>query len=388
MDFDLSSEQAAIIETAGRYAADRLESNVEALDHGEGRAEFLASLKGLAELGYMGLNLSSDYGGSEAGALSCALAVQEVAKTCSSTAVTMSVTNLVGEVIQAIGSQEQKETFLPSLADGRFPAGSFCLTESGAGSDPASMKTRAEKDGNGWLLNGSKLYITSAEYAGILIVWAVTDPDAPKGKGISLFLVDPATAGITIGKAENKMGQSGSATNEVVFQDCKIPASALLGEENAGFRTAMKELTGGRINVSGIALGIADAAMKTAVAYVREREQFGTKVADFQGIQWMIADTYTELEAGRLLMLQAAQLKDENRPYAKAASMAKLFSTEAANRACYTALQLMGGAGYIKDNPLERYTRDVRITTIYEGTSEIQRVIIARELMKEMEAVI
>ena len=214
----------------------------------------------------------------------------------------------------------------------------------------------------------------------------MTDPDAPKGRGVSLFLVDPDTPGITIGKAESKMGQSGSATNEIVFQDCKIPASAMLGEENQGFKIAMKELTGGRINVAGLALGIAQAAMATAVAFVREREQFGVKVADFQGIQWMIADTYTELEAGKLLTLQAAQLKQEGRPYAKAASMAKLFSTEAANRACYTALQLMGGAGYIRDNPLERYARDVRITTIYEGTSEVQRVIIARELMKEMEA--
>ena len=175
MNFDLTEEQTAIIETAGRYATDQLSANVEALDKGEGRSNFLAGLKGLADLGYMGLNLSSDFGGSDAGAAACALAIEEVAKTCSSTAVTMSVTNLVGEVIQAIGSQEQKETFLPSLADGTFPAGSFCLTESGAGSDPASMKTRAEKDGNGWLLNGSKAYITSAEYAGVLVVWAVTD---------------------------------------------------------------------------------------------------------------------------------------------------------------------------------------------------------------------
>jgi acyl-CoA dehydrogenase len=386
MDFDLTSEEAAIVETASRYATDRLSANVEALDRGEGRAEFLTGLKGLAELGYMGLNVSSDYGGSEAGATACALAIQEVAKTCASTAVTMSVTNLVGEVIQAIGSKEQKENYLPKLADGTFAAGSFCLTESGAGSDPAAMKTKAERHGNGWLLNGSKLYITSGEYAGVLVVWAVTDPDAPKGRGVSLFLVDPDTPGITIGKAESKMGQSGSATNEIVFQDCKIPASAMLGEENQGFKIAMKELTGGRINVAGLALGIAQAAMATAVAFVREREQFGVKVADFQGIQWMIADTYTELEAGKLLTLQAAQLKQEGRPYAKAASMAKLFSTEAANRACYTALQLMGGAGYIRDNPLERYARDVRITTIYEGTSEVQRVIIARELMKEMEA--
>ncbi|WP_248304612.1 acyl-CoA dehydrogenase family protein [Breoghania sp. L-A4] len=244
------------------------------------------------------------------------------------------------------------------------------------------MKTRAAMDGNEWVLNGSKLYITSGEYAGVFVVWAVTDPDAPKGKGISCFLVESGTPGLVIGKAEKKMGQAGSVTNEVVFQDCRIPASALMGKLNDGFRIAVGELAGGRIGIAALALGVARAAMDAAKAYVKERQQFGKAIADMQGIQWMIADRETELEAARLLILQAAWLKEHGKPFVREASMAKLFASEAAQKATYTALQMHGGAGYIRDYPLERYARDARITTIYEGTSEIQRLIIAREVMK------
>lgn len=381
MDFQPTEEQAMIQETALRFSESLLEPNAEALDQGDGRDILLGNLRTLAENGFMGLSVSADYGGTEAGSVAFALAIEALARGCASTAVTVSVSIMVGEVIQAVGSQEQKAAYLPKLTDGTYSAGAFCLTESGAGSDPSALKTRAVKDGDHYILNGSKLYISSGEYAGVFVVWAVTNPDAPRGKGISCFLVEAGTPGLVIAKAEKKMGQTGSATNEVVFQDCRIPASALMGRENDGFRVAVAELAGGRIGIASLSLGIARKAMDTAKAYVKERQQFGKPLADMQGIQWMIADRETELEAARLLILQAAQLKDRGEPFAKAASMAKLFASEAAQRATYTALQLHGGAGYIKDYPLERYVRDARITTIYEGTSEIQRMIIAREAL-------
>ena len=382
MDFGLTEEQQMIVSAAEKLAADKLEPLAETLDQGSGREEFLANLRILADNGFMGLNVKADYGGTEAGAIGFALAVEALAGGCASTAVTVSVTNMIGEVIQSVGSDEQKALHLPKLTCGDYPAGAFCLTESSAGSDPSSMKTRAVKDGNHYVLNGSKLYITSAEYAGIFVVWAVTDPDAPKGKGISCFLVEAGTPGLTIGKAEKKMGQTGSVTNEVILQDCRIPATAMMGPENDGFRIAVGELAGGRIGVAALALGIARKAMAAGKSYVAERHQFGRPLSDMQGLQWTIADRETDLEAARLLILQAAQLKDAGKPFSKAASMAKLFASEAAQRATYSALQLHGGAGYIKDYPVERYARDARITTIYEGTSEIQRLIIAREVMK------
>jgi alkylation response protein AidB-like acyl-CoA dehydrogenase len=382
MRFELTDEEMMIRETARRIAADRLAPVAERLDAGEGRGELLENLKALAENGFMALNVKAEYGGTEAGAVAFALAIEELAYACASTAVTASVTNMVGEVIQAVGSQEQKRAYLPRLADGTYPAGAFCLTETGAGSDPSGMKTRARREGNGWVIEGAKLYISSAEYAGLFVVWAVTDPDAPQGKGISCFLVERDAPGLVIGKAERKMGQTGSATNVVNFDGCRIPADAIMGEENAGFRVAVGELAGGRIGVAALSLGIARAAMDAAKAYVKERKQFGQAIADFQGVQWMIADREVDLEASRLLILQAAHLKDERRPFAKEASMAKLFASEAAHRATDTAIQLHGGAGYVKDFPVERYARDARITRIYEGTSEIQRLIIARETLK------
>lgn len=382
MDFELTDDQAMIAATASRIADDKLRPLAERLDQGEGRSEFLGNLNLLAENGFMGLNVRADYGGTEAGAAGFALTVQELAKACASTAVTVSVTNMVGEVIQAVGSQDQKQIYLPKLCDGTYPSGAFCLTESGAGSDPAGMKLSARMEGNEWVLNGSKLYITSAEYAGLFIVWAVTDPDAAKGRGISCFLVEADNPGIVIGKAERKMGQTGSATNPVHFEECRIPASAIMGAVDDGFRIAVGELAGGRIGIAALALGIGQAAMEAAKLHMLEREQFGRKLADMQGLQWMLADRETDLEAARLLLMQAAWLKDQGKPFSKQASMAKLFSSEAAQRATYTALQIHGGAGYIRDYPLERYARDARITTIYEGTSEIQRLIIARETLK------
>jgi len=382
MHFAFTEEELLIRATAEKLAAERLAPLAASLDRGEGRAAFLENLHLLAETGFMALNVDPAFGGTGAGTVAFALAVEALARACASTAVTVSVTNMVGEVIAAVGTPEQKQRCLPLLADGTWPAGAFCLTESGAGSDPAGMTTRARRDGDGFVLDGEKIYITSAAYAGVFVVWAVTDPERPKGKGISCFLVEAGTPGLVIGKAEEKMGQHGSATHTVHFEGCRVPAAALMGRENDGFRIAVGELAGGRIGVAALSLGIARAAMEAARQFVTERRQFGQSIAEFQGVQWMIADRETELEAARLLILSAAAKKDRGEPFAREASMAKLFASEAAHRATDTALQLHGGAGYVKDYPVERYARDARITRIYEGTSEIQRLIIARETLR------
>ena len=384
MDMALNENQSMIQDLAKKFAATELEPVADNLMAEDGREIFLSNLKKLAELGFMGLNIDADYGGSEAGTIAFSLAITEIARACASTAVTMSVNNMVAEVIQAVASQEQKEKYLPKLCGGEYSAGAFCLTETTAGSDPSNMKTTAVLDGDEWVLNGNKQFITSAEYAGIFIVWAVTDKTLARGKGISCFLVEKGVPGLSISKAEEKMGQHASSTNEVVFDNCRIPKEALMGELNQGFKVAVGELAGGRIGVGSMALGIGLAAMDYARSYITERQQFGQAIANFQGIQWMMADAYTELEASRLLLMSAADAKEKGQPFSKQASMAKLFASEKANNACYTALQLMGGSGYIKEYPLERYSRDVRITSIYEGTSEIQRVIIARELLREI----
>jgi alkylation response protein AidB-like acyl-CoA dehydrogenase len=382
MFLDLNEEQRLIRDTAREFAAAELAPVAADLDRGGDRQVYHDNLRKMAELGFMGLNIRDEYGGAGAGVVAFSVAMTEIARACASTAVTVSVNNMICEVIQAVGSAEQKERYIPKICSGEFQAGAFALTETGAGSDPAGMTTTALRDGDDWLLNGAKIFITSAPYAGVFVVWAVTDKAAPKGKGISCFLVEAGTPGLTIGKAEEKMGQHASATNELLFQDCRIPGSALMGKLNDGFRIAVGELAGGRIGIGSLGLGIGLAAMDCATRYARERSQFGQKITDFQAIQWKIADAYTELEAARLLLMQAAFRKEQGQPFAKEASMAKLFATEAANRACYEALQMLGGYGYTRDFPVERYARDARITTIYEGTSEIQRLIISREILK------
>ena len=387
MNLALTEEQAMIQDIASKFARSTLQPVAARLDAGQDpcadRALFLDHLRQLADLGFMSLNIKSAYGGSEAGSVAFSLAITEVAKACASTAVTMSVTNMVGEVIQTVASEEQKKRYLPKLCSGEFLAAGFCLSEAGAGSDPSGMKTRAVKDGNEWVLNGTKMWISSAEYADVFVVWAVTDSTAPKGKGISCFLVESGTPGLVIGKSENKMGQNASTTNTVSFEDCRVPLSALMGNPSDGFRVAVAELSGGRIGIGALALGIGQAAMDYARQYTMGREQFGSAIADLQGPQWMMAEAYTNLEASRLLLLNAAHLKEQGQPFSKQASMAKLHASETANKVCYTAIQLMGGLGYTKDAPLERYARDARVTSIYEGTSEIQRIIIARELLRE-----
>jgi len=384
MNLSLTEDQAMIKDMAAKFAQTELAPVAEKLDQHGDRELFLANLKKLAELGFMGLNVGSQYGGAEAGTVVFSLAMTEISRACASTAVTMSVTNMVGEVIESVASEAQKEKYLPKLCSGEYAAGGFCLTESGAGSDPSGMKTKAILEGDEWVINGAKQYITSGEYAGVFVLWAVTDPSAPRGKGISCFLVEADAPGLIVSPAEKKMGQHASATNEVVFDNCRLPKDALMGTLNEGFKVAVSELAGGRIGIGSLSLGIGLAAIDFARDYVNERQQFGQKIAKFQGIQWMLADAYTDLEAARLLLMNAADKKDKGQPFGKEASMAKLFASEKANQVCYTALQLMGGAGYIKDYPLERYARDVRVASIYEGTSEIQRVIIARDLLQEI----
>jgi alkylation response protein AidB-like acyl-CoA dehydrogenase len=381
MDLSLTQDQAMIKDMAAKFAQTELAPVAEKLDQQGDRELFLTNLKQLADLGFMGLNVGSQYGGTEAGTVVFSLAMTEIARACASTAVTMSVTNMVGEVIESVASEEQKQKYLPKLCSGEYAAGGFCLTESGAGSDPSGMKTKAVLEGDEWVINGAKQYITSAEYAGVFVLWAVTDPSAPRGKGISCFLVEADAPGLIISPAEKKMGQHASATNEVVFDNCRLPKDALMGSLNQGFKVAVSELAGGRIGIGSLSLGIGLAAIDFARDYVNERQQFGQKIANFQGLQWMLADAYTDLEASRLFLMHASDKKDKGQPFGKEASMAKLFASEKANQVCYTALQLMGGAGYIKDYPLERYARDVRVASIYEGTSEIQRVIIARDIL-------
>jgi butyryl-CoA dehydrogenase len=382
MNFELTEEQKIIQEMAAKFAKRELEPVAAELDRTKNREILKTNLKKLAELGFMGLNVDPEYGGTGAGAVPFSLVMTELGRACASTAVTTSVTNMVAEVIQVVGDEQQKQQYIPPLCSGEYAAGSFGLTETCAGSDPAAMRTTALLDGDHYVLNGHKIFISSAEYAGVFVVWAVTDKDAPKGKGISVFLVEPSFPGFIVGKDEKKLGQHGSSTNELIFEDCRVPKENLMGKLNDGFRIAAAELAGGRVGIGSMALGIGLAAMDFATNYAKERVQFGVPIAKQQAIQWMIADNYTRLEAARLLLLRAAYRKDQQQSFAKEASMAKLQATEAANKACHDAIQILGGYGYTQDFPVERYFRDVRVTSIYEGTSEIQRLIIARELLK------
>lgn len=382
MDFELTEEQKIIQDTAAKFAKRELEPVAAKLDQTKDREILKANLKKLAELGFMGLNVDPEYGGTGAGTVAFSLAMTELGRACASTTVTTSVTNMVAEVIQAVGTEEQKQKYIPPLCSGEYPAGSFALTETCAGSDPAAMRATAVLDGDHWVLNGGKIFISSAEYAGVFVAWAVTDKEARKGKGISAFLIEPSFPGFIVGKDEHKMGQNGSSTNELLFDNCRVPKENMLGKLNDGFRIAAAELAGGRIGIGSMALGIGLAAMDFATNYAKERIQFDVPIAQHQAIQWMIADNYTRLEGARLLLLRAAFLKDQKKYYAKEASMAKVFATESATKACHDAMQILGGYGYTRDFPVERFYRDVRITMVYEGTSEIQRLIIARDLLR------
>ena len=382
MLFELSEEEKIIQAAAARFAKQELESVAAELDRNKNRDILLRNLKKLAELGFTGVNIRAEYGGTDSNSVALSLVLTELGRACAATTVTISVTNMVAELIQSAGTEAQKGKYIPKLCSGEYAAAGFGLTEAAAGSDPTAICTTATPDGDYWILNGRKLFITSAAYAGIFVIWALVDPDAPRGAGIGAFLVDPGFPGFTVGKDEEKMGQIGSATNELIMEDCRVPRENLLGEPGNGLRLAVTELAGGRIGIGSMALGIGLAAMDYARDYAKERVQFGKPIAEHQAIQWMLADRYTELEAARLLLLRAANLKDQGKDFMKAASMAKLYATEAGNRACYDAMQILGGYGYSCEYPLERMARDVRVCTIYEGTSEIQRLIIARELLR------
>jgi butyryl-CoA dehydrogenase len=382
MKFEFTDEQKMIQEMASDFAQRELAPVAARLDETKDRNILKTNLKKMAELGLMSMNIPEEYGGAEVGVVAYSLAMTEIARACAATAVTMSVTNMVGEVLLEFGTEEQKRKYIPKIAGGAYPAGAFGLTEPQAGSDPGNMKTQAVADGDDFILNGSKIFITSAEYSGVFVVWAVTNKELPKGRGVTAFLVEEGAPGFTVGKDEKKMGQRGSSTNELLFEDCRVSKNQVLGRVDDGFHIALMELDGGRIGIASLALGVGLAAMDYALNYAKEREQFGQPIANFQAIQWMIADAYTELEAAQLLVLRAAWLKENHRSFTREASMAKVYASEAANRACYKAIQMLGGYGYTQDFPVERYARDVRITTLYEGTSEVQRLVIARSLLK------
>lgn len=381
MKLTLNETQSMVQEAARNYATRVIAPQAADIDKHERFPREI--LKGLAELGLMAVNVPEAYGGSGAGVVAYALAMQEVAKACASTAVTMAVTNMVGEVIARFGTEEQRVRYCTKLANGEYAAGAFGLSEPEAGSDPGGMRTTATRDGDGWVINGAKQWITSGAHAGVIVVWARTGDRAtlPGTKGISCFLVEGGTPGLRIGRAEDKMGIRGSNTVALEFEQCRVPESALLGELNGGFKIAMMALDGGRIGISAQAIGIARAALEESVQYARDRKAFGKAISEYQALQWMLADMRTELDAAHLLCMRAASMKEAGTPFSREASMAKLFATESANRICNKAVQIHGGYGYIREFPAERHLRDVRVTMIYEGTSEVQRVVIGRSTL-------
>jgi alkylation response protein AidB-like acyl-CoA dehydrogenase len=379
MDFALTETQGMVRDTARAFAERVLRPRA---------AEFEAAqkiprevLREMAALGLMGVNVPAALDGAEAGVVAYSLAMSEVARGCASTAVTMAVTNMVAEVINRFGTPEQRERYVRGLARGDLAAGAFALSEPEAGSDPGSMRTTATRIGpDRWVLRGAKQWISSGDFAGVLIVWARTG--GPGTAGLSAFLVEQGTPGLTVARHEDKMGLRASSTVALVLDECVVPESALLGNENGGFKIAMMALDGGRIGIGSQAVGIAAAALDEAVAYARDRRQFGRAIGEFQAIQWMIADSRTELDAARLLVLRAAALKERGEPFSREAAMAKLFASEKAVAICNRAVQVHGGYGYVREFAAERHLRDVRVTTIYEGTSEIQRTVIARHVLR------
>ena len=378
MAFQLTAEQEMVRLMARDFARKELEPI--AADREKGEIFPLDVVRKMGELGLLGMMVPAQYGGAAAGAVSYCLALQEIAYSCASTAVTMSVANLSTEPLLKFGNEEQKREYLVPLASGKT-LGCFAVTEPNAGSDPGGLLLKAEDRGDHFLVNGTKVFITHGEYADVVNLIARTGPD--KGnKGLSAFIVEKGTPGFTVGKREDKMGLRASNTVELVFEDCRVPARNLVGKLGQGFKIAMTALDSGRIGIASQAVGIARACLNEAIGYARERKQFGRAIGSFQAIQWMIADMAAGIEAAHLLTLSAADDKDHGVPFTKTASMAKLFASEIANKAAYQALQIHGGYGYMKEFKVERLYRDARATSIYEGTSEIQRLVIARELLR------
>ena len=380
MSFKLTEEQL-MIQSMVRDLS-RNEFAPKAMERDKTKEFPADNLKKLGELGLMGMMVPPEYGGSGADSVSYVVALAEVAYACASTAVVMSVHNsIVCESILRSGTEDQKKKFLPRLASGEV-LGAFALTEPNAGSDPSRQTTKAVFEGDGYVLNGTKRFTTTGKNAGLVIVTAKTDETA-RHKGISAFLIERDTPGLTVGPLEDKMGLRASDTADLIFEDCRIPAENRLGNEGDGFLIAMTGLDGGRIGIAAQSLGVAKAAFDAAVQYAREREQFGRTISKFQGLRWMIADMATEIEAARLMMLSAAEMKDNGENYTLQASMAKLFSSEMVNRITAKAIQIHGGYGFTKEYPVERYYRDARVFTIYEGTSEIQRVVISNLIFRD-----
>lgn len=338
----------------------------------------------LGELGFMGMVVPEEYGGSGFDYLSYIIAVEEISRACASTGTIMSVNNsLVCDPINTFGDEEQKKAYLPALTSGK-KLGCFMLSEPEAGSDPASMSTRAVRRGKNYILNGTKCWITNGAEADLAIVFASTDA-TKRNKGVSAFIVEMKSSGVTIGKLEDKLGIKATSTAQIYFKDCRVPASNMLGKEGDGFKIAMHTLDGGRIGIAAQAVGIAQAAIEDSVKYAKERTAFGRPISNFQGLQFMIADMATKIEASRLLTWRAATMKESGGEYSKNSAMAKLYASETAMWVTTKAIQIHGGYGYTTDYSVERYFRDAKITEIYEGTSEIQRNVIARETLKEIQ---
>jgi alkylation response protein AidB-like acyl-CoA dehydrogenase len=380
MMFKLTDEQLMIQTMAREFSRKVLAPTASERDKTH---EFPAeNLKTMGELGLMGMMVPVEHEGSGADTISYVLALSEIAYSCASTAVVMSVHNsIVCESIHRLGTEDQKEKYLKPLASGNI-IGAFAMTEPHAGSDPARQSTTAVRNGSDYILNGTKRFITSGKNAGLTIVTAITD-ESRRHKGISAFLVPKGTPGFIVGNEEDKMGLRASDTTDLIFHDCRVPAENLMGKEGDGFKIAMEALDGGRIGIAAQSVGVAQAAFDAAVKYAKKRKQFGQPISKFQGLRWAIADMATEIEAARQLMLSAAAMKDRGEKYTAQASMAKLFASEMVNRVTAKALQMHGGYGFITDYPVERFYRDARVFTIYEGTSEIQRVVISNLILKD-----
>ncbi len=380
MDFGLNDAQRALRDRARAFANEVLAATVDEKDH---RQEFpLAEVRAAAEVGLTGLGLSDEYGGTPADAVGTALVYEEIARVSAAVCVILSVHNsLVAHIIDRYGDDEQKARYLPRLARGEI-LGSYALTEAESGSDAGAMRTTARREGGAWVLDGHKRFITTAPYAGLFIVFAVTDPEVRPADGVSAFLVEPGFPGFRLGPESLKMGLLSSKIAELRFEGCRVPAANLLGREGRGFRMALELLDTGRIGIGAQALGIAGAALDAALGYSRQRQQFGKPIAEFQAIQFKLADMHLQLDAARLLVLRAAARKDAGEPFGREASMAKLYASEAAKFCADQAVQVHGGYGYLKEYPVERYYRDAKACEIYEGTSEIQRMVIARHLLR------
>lgn len=380
MDFKLTEDDLEFKEMAREFAEKRLYPNAEEYDHEGTTPKEL--IEECAELGYFGFTVPEEYGGLGLSATAFMGVLEELCGGCAGFGIMLSVHNsLTCEILKIFASEELKQKYLPAMAAGE-KIGAYCLTEPNAGTDAASISTAAEDKGDHFLLNGTKTFVTSAMYAGLFIVFAKTDPDAGY-KGVSCFVVDADADGITLGAPEKKMGIKASDTREVSFVDVKVPKENLCGELGKGFRQAVTILNSGRIGVSFQAIGIAQAAFNEALQYSKDRKQFNQPIANFQAIQFKLAEMQTKIDASRLMGYRAALLKDAGEPCHREASMSKLFSTQAANFVCNEAVQIHGGYGYIKEYPVERYFRDARVTELYEGTTEAQKMVISKDLLKE-----